>query len=67
MASNPIKLDTHCPICKMKDNEILKLEKECLELRNRCIAMTERCIALLEEINGIPKPGSSKKPMLRVV
>lgn len=67
MNSNTIRMDPHCPSCKMKDNEILKLEKECRELRNRCIAMTERCIALLEEINGIAKPEPSKKPILRIV
>ena len=67
MDSNPIKLDPHCPICKMKDNEILKLKNEYSELIERHFVMSQKCIALLEEINGIPKPGSSKKPMLRVV
>lgn len=67
MHNNTIRMDPHCPSCKMKDIEILKLEKECRELRLKCIAMTERCIVLLEEINGISKPGSSKKPHLRVV
>lgn len=60
MNRNPIKLDPHCPICKMKDNEILKLEKEYRELQ-------QKYISLLEEKIGISKPEPSKKPLLRVV
>lgn len=60
MNSNPMKLDPHCPICKMKDNEILKLRKEYRQLQ-------DKYIALLEEHIGISKPESNKKPQLRIV
>ena len=60
MDGNPIKPDPHCPICKMKDNEILKLENECRELQ-------EKYIAMLEDHIGILKPEPSKKTHLRVV
>lgn len=60
MNRNTIKLDPHCAICKMKDNEILKLKKEYRELQ-------DKHIALLKEHIGISKPEPSKKPPLRVV
>lgn len=60
MNSNPIKLDPYCPICKMKDNEIMKLRNEYMELQ-------DKYIALLREHIGISKPEPSKKPHLRIV
>ena len=67
MDGKSIQLDPCCPICKMKDNELLKLKKEYRELQDRYFAVAERCMALIEEKRGITSPKPDKKTHLRVV